>query len=1095
MSSDSRTHLLEGLNPNQAAAAQHVTGPALVLAGAGAGKTKTLIHRIALLIAEHEVHPNEILAVTFTNKAAAEMRERAGHLVTGASDLWMSTFHSAGVRILRAYGERIGLQKGFLIYDDDDQLDLLKEIMQNLPGLPQDANPRYLRAAIDRAKSNLWGPEEVNTQGEARIAGLPKASVVEGYRRYQARLRSANAIDFSDLLSETVRLFREDPEALERIQRRTRFIQIDEYQDTNTAQYEFAKLLASSEKNIVCIGDPDQCLPPETLIRTATGCIPIEQVVEGMDVYGTGGSLEPMLGKVRFVKKGHFAGPMWEVQAGGRTLRGTPHHLVMARTEPRAGRYYVYLMYRSDRGYRVGMTKSLRANDSGLVEHGFKVRLNQEHGDKIWVLKACSSLAEALYYENFYSAHYGLPTALFHGVGRDLTMDDVWLERLYRELDTASAAQRLMTDLWLHPDFPHHRPQNGMRRQSVNLVMYQDGRNGSGVGYHRIQWCSNRPEIVERLIAKGFPVRSNSKGVNGYRIEVMRKNYADALELTHQIAQAGEMEIQRRAQIGGKIYSFMPLSHLHPGMSILIERNGKLEEADIDAVEQAPYDGPVFDLEVEPTHTYIAGGMLVHNSIYRFRGADIRNILDFQKDYHGAQIYKLEHNYRSSAKVLRAANLLIEHNTERLEKILRPVKPEGEDVAFYRAFDHRGEADYIAQSITSAVHKGRKLEQIAILYRTNAQSRVLEEVLRRNNIAAKIIGGVGFYDRREIKDMLAYVRLALNPRDEVALKRIVGRPRRGIGDSAIQKLSEWAKANKQPLLTAFAQSETILERGAAKAREFYDLIASFAEACDLYDPQHVVKLILDSSGYIAMLQAEGTEGKQRLENLDELLVALTEWSKENEGAGILDFLDEASLLSSVDDARTKRENGGVPEEAVVLMTLHNAKGLEFPEVYVVGVEEGLLPSRNSLAEQGGLEEERRLFYVGITRAMEKLTLTAAENRLEYGKTRSSEDSRFLSELGDSYTQVNAYGEALTKSSRGTHRDYRPTAPAAVVSSQKEKIPLESEFKGGEKVSHPKFGAGTVLAVSGFSDKQQLIVAFESVGNRTLLTKFANLTRV
>ncbi len=743
MSSDSRIHLLEGLNPNQAAAAQHVTGPALVLAGAGAGKTKTLIHRIALLIAEHGVHPNEILAVTFTNKAAAEMRERASHLVTGASDLWMSTFHSAGVRILRAYGERIGLQKGFLIYDDDDQLDLLKEIMQNLPGLPQDANPRYLRAAIDRAKSNLWGPEEVNTQGEARIAGLPKASVVEGYRRYQARLRSANAIDFSDLLSETVRLFREDPEALERIQRRTRFIQIDEYQDTNTAQYEFAKLLASSEKNIVCIGDPDQ-------------------------------------------------------------------------------------------------------------------------------------------------------------------------------------------------------------------------------------------------------------------------------------------------------------------------------------------------------------------SIYRFRGADIRNILDFQKDYHGAQIYKLEHNYRSSAKVLRAANLLIEHNTERLEKILRPVKPEGEDVAFYRAFDHRAEADYIAQSITAAVHKGRKLEQIAILYRTNAQSRVLEEVLRRNNIAAKIIGGVGFYDRREIKDMLAYVRLALNPRDEVALKRIVGRPRRGIGDSALQKLSEWAKANKQPLLTAFAQSESILERGAAKAREFYDLIANYAEACELYDPQHVVKLILDSSGYIAMLQAEGTEGKQRLENLDELLVALTEWSKENKGAGILDFLDEASLLSSVDDARTKRENGGVPEEAVVLMTLHNAKGLEFPEVYVVGVEEGLLPSRNSLAEQGGLEEERRLFYVGITRAMEKLTLTAAENRMEYGKTRSSEDSRFLSELGDSYTQVNAYGEALTKSSRGTHRDYRPTAPTPVPnpnSNQKEKIPLESEFKGGEKVSHPKFGAGTVLAVSGFADKQQVIVAFESVGNRTLLTKFANLTRL
>jgi len=1089
----SSEEILKDLNPVQAEAASHYTGPALLLAGAGSGKTKTLIHRIAYLIEKYGVYPNEILSVTFTNKAASEMRERAGHLVRGADELWMSTFHSAGVRILRAYGEQIGLERGFLIYDDDDQLDLLKEIMGGLVGVEPDVNPRYLRSIIDKAKSALWGPDDLNRNAEYRVAGLPKEAAVEGYRRYQSRLRAANAIDFSDLLVETVRLFREVPDVLERIQRRSRFIMIDEYQDTNKAQYEFARLLAAREKNLVVIGDPDQCLPPETLIRTSRGCIPIEDVKEGTEVYGTGGKLEPMLGKVSFVKRGHFTGPMWSVQAGGRTLRGTPHHLVLARTEPRAGRYYVYLMYRSDRGYRVGMTKSLRANDNGLEEHGFKVRLNQEHGDKLWVLKVCSSLAEVLYFENFYSAKYGLPTVLFHGVGRNLTMDDPWLERLYRELDTESAAQRLMADLWLHLDFPHHRPQNGSRRQSVNLVMYQDGRNLSGVGYHRIQWCSNRAEITERLKAQGLPVRTNSVGVAGHRIETLRKSYREALELTHQIAQAGEMEIQRRAQIVGKIYSFMPLSHLHEGMTVLVERGGKLEEAEINLVEQHDYDGSVFDLEVEPTHTYLAGGMLVHNSIYKFRGADIQNILEFQQDYPDAKVYRLEHNYRSTAKVLELANKLIVHNKERLDKVLRAVKPDGADVQFNRATDHRAEADFVAGRITEAHGKGLPFSKMAILYRTNAQSRVLEESLRRGGIAARIVGGVGFYDRREIKDALSYVRLALNPRDDIALRRIVGRPKRGIGDTALAKLGEYARAHKMPLLEAFSHADEVLERGPQKAQEFYEQMLSFREAAELYAPHQAMKLMLDGSGYLEMLVKEGHEGKMRLENLDELLVALEEWTSEHEGADIAEFLDDAALLSSVDDGKTRRENGGVPEDAVTLMTLHNAKGLEFPEVFIVGVEEGLLPSAGSLTEAGGIEEERRLFYVGITRAMERLTLTNAENRMQYGKTNSSEDSRFLGELEGGFVTVDPYGREVGRQGRGSWRDYKPTAlPRA---PEKEKIPLEGKYKGGEKVSHPKFGVGTVLAVMGLGEKQSVVVAFETAGSKTLLAKLANLTKL
>lgn len=732
--------LLTTLNTNQQAAAQHYEGPALVLAGAGAGKTKTLIHRIAHLI-DRGVHPNEILAITFTNKAAAEMRDRAGQLVPGAQDLWISTFHSAGVRILRAYGDRVGLQPGFLIYDDDDQLDLLKDIMEHLIDVPVDASPKTLRSLIDKAKNNLWGPEDLaRGVGSSRtVSGFPVQTAVEAYRRYQTRLRSANAIDFSDLLMETVRLFDTCPDVLERIQRRARFIQIDEYQDTNRAQYQFARLLSQSHQNLMAIGDPDQ-------------------------------------------------------------------------------------------------------------------------------------------------------------------------------------------------------------------------------------------------------------------------------------------------------------------------------------------------------------------SIYRFRGADIQNILDFQKDYPGAEIYRLEHNYRSSAKVLEVANLLIMHNTERLDKVLRPVKPDGEDIAFHRAADHRFEADYVAQSITLSHAQGRALGDMAILYRTNAQSRVLEEALRRNNIPSRLVGGVGFFDRREIKDILAYVRLSLNPRDEIALRRVLSRPKRGIGEVALNKLVEFAKTAGMSVLEAFGSADQVLERGAQKVREFYDLMLTYAEACELYAPQDIVQLILDSSGYMAFLRTEGQEGKARIENVEELLVALREWSVEHEGLGIAEFLDEAALLASVDDARTKRENSGVPEDAVTLMTLHNAKGLEFKEVFIVGVEENLLPSRNSISEPGGIEEERRLFYVGITRAMDKLTLTAAEARMTYGKTQAVQDSRFLSELDNRYIEVDSYGQ-VRKGNKVKTQIQSPvvhTRPSSAPTSTEQTV---LQFKGGERVRHPKFGEGTVLAVSGFGDKQQVIVAFDQSGSKTLIARFANLTRL
>ncbi|RTR28652.1 ATP-dependent helicase [Deinococcus radiophilus] len=734
---DAPTDLLAQLNEQQAAAADHYTGPALVIAGAGSGKTRTLIYRIAHLIAHYGAEPGEILAVTFTNKAAAEMRERASRLVPGADRLWMSTFHSAGVRILRAYGEHIGLRRGFVIYDDDDQLDILKQITGSMSGFGPDTNLRAVRGQIDRAKSNLVTPGQMLAGGEPYLAGLPRELVAEAYSQYESRKKAQNAIDFGDLITETVRLFQEVPAVLDKVQNRARFIHVDEYQDTNKAQYELTRLLASRDGNLLVVGDPDQ-------------------------------------------------------------------------------------------------------------------------------------------------------------------------------------------------------------------------------------------------------------------------------------------------------------------------------------------------------------------SIYRFRGADIQNILDFQKDYPDAKVYRLESNYRSSASVLTAANRLIEQNTERLEKTLKPVKEAGHPVVFHRANDHRGEGDFVADWLTRLHGEGRDFADMAVLYRTNAQSRVVEESLRRVGIPARIVGGVGFYDRREIRDILAYARLALNPADDVALRRIISRPRRGIGDTSLTRLLDWAAQHGTSALEACARAEQdgILERGANKATEFADLMHSMSEAADNYEPAQFLRFVMESSGYLDMLRQEGTEGQTRLENLEELISAAEEWSQDNHGT-IGDFLDDAALLSSVDDMRAQQENKGVPEDAVTLMTLHNAKGLEFPVVFIVGVEEGLLPSRNSLNERGGVEEERRLFYVGITRAMERLFLTAAENRMQYGRTNSAEDSRFLEEIGTEFETWNAFGQAVDYRQK-SWKDFRPSAPAQPTVKNTSALTADLAYRGGEKVLHPKFGEGQVLAVAGMGDKQEVTVHFPAVGAKKLLVKFANL---
>jgi DNA helicase-2/ATP-dependent DNA helicase PcrA len=626
---------LADLNPAQREAVLATEGPLLVVAGAGSGKTRVLTHRVAHLIAACGVEPEEILAITFTNKAAGEMRTRLEDLLGPvANKIWILTFHAACGRILRREAPRLGYRSNFTIYDQADQIRLTKGCLEELERDPKRFVPRGIHAQISNAKNNLISPGEY----QSRVASFYDQTVADTYELYQRRLFASNAVDFDDLLMLTVDVLERFPEALQRWQKAFRYVLVDEYQDTNHAQYRLLQLLAAQHRNVCAVGDPDQ-------------------------------------------------------------------------------------------------------------------------------------------------------------------------------------------------------------------------------------------------------------------------------------------------------------------------------------------------------------------SIYAFRGADIRNILEFERDFPDTRVIALEQNYRSTNTILRAANSVIAHNRERKEKNLFSDLGEGLAVRALEVEDEHAEARFIAAEVASLIDEGFSGSEIAVFYRTNAQSRVIEDVLVRQEIPYQVIGGPRFYERAEVKDVIAYLQVIDNPYDAVSLQRIANRPRRGIGDASLARLQSYADAHGRSLweATEFAEEAGVAAAPLRSVKSLRTLIQSLqAGALELEVPE-LVQRVLDQTGYIAALEAERTiEAQGRIENLQELVGVAQEYQAATAEPGLSHFLQEISLFSD-QDALTDAES------RVTLMTLHNAKGLEFRAVFMVGVEEGIFPHSRSLEEQQ-LEEERRLCYVGMTRAQERLTLTHASGRSLYGSRNYNLPSRFLDEL-------------------------------------------------------------------------------------------------
>ncbi len=729
------TDLTEGLNGPQKAAVVHRGGPLLILAGAGSGKTRVLTHRIAHLIQTGDARPEQILAITFTNKAAAEMRERAEKLIgPRAGAMWLTTFHSACARILRAEAERLGYTRGYTIYDSADSQRLVRQAMESLEVDSKRFPPRMIQSIISRAKNQL----ESAAKFASHVDGVVDEIVAEVYRVYERRLREMNAMDFDDLLMRSVELFETYPEVLDRYRNLFQQILVDEYQDTNSAQYKWVELLAHKHRNLVVVGDDDQ-------------------------------------------------------------------------------------------------------------------------------------------------------------------------------------------------------------------------------------------------------------------------------------------------------------------------------------------------------------------SIYGFRGADVRNILDFEKDFPDAEVIKLEQNYRSTGRILEAAHAVVARNSGRKSKKLWTEGPEGEKIRLRQLTDEHEEARYVAGEIQRLTEAGLSNNDVAVFYRTNAQSRVLEDTLVRYRMPYQVIGGTRFYERAEVKDALAYLTVLANPNDQVSLQRIINSPKRGIGKTTVDRLLAHANTSGEAALDLVGRAEEVPGLGGAALKA----LARFSESLEAMrqkaaDEKHVgdlLEFVLDQSGYFEYLKAESAGDPQaltRLENLQELVGLAREYDLNaigDDDAGLESFLQQVALFSdqdAIDD----------DDGQITLMTLHNAKGLEFPVVFMLGLEEGIFPHSRAV-DSGDIEEERRLCYVGITRARKNLYLTHAARRMIFGESGWNEPSRFLDEIPDEHLDVAVEVEAGGSYGSGSRKSGIAASSGGGSRPGAGTLPM-ARFKIGDDVEHANFGSGVVIGVE---PGNMIVVRFSEDGSeRKFIADYAPITK-
>jgi DNA helicase II / ATP-dependent DNA helicase PcrA len=1158
---DSAPDLLAGLNERQRQAVRTTDGPLLVLAGPGSGKTRVITHRIAYILTERHVAPWNVLAVTFTNKAAKEMKERLERLVGApARDLAVGTFHATCSRILRREAERagLGLSDNFAIYDDDDQLSLVKQALREMDLDEKQFKPTTIRAIISRAKNDLLSPaqfaESVNKYFEEVAARV--------YKRYEDLLRVNNAADFDDLILLTYQLWRRNPDILARYQDRYRYIHVDEFQDTNKAQYELVRLLgagtpeAPGHMNVCAVADDDQCLVAGTLVTLADGTLrPIEAVKAGDSVLSACGSGDFRPAKVQAAaQRGRFGPGIRITTRSGRVLASTPEHVHFAgyRLGATPQLYFTYLMHKRGVGFRLGTSQVYTQGQLKPVV-GFMQRTRQEHGDAAWIVSTHENENEARAHEYILSLKYAIPTLpCVPRAGRSvngLVHDETYIRRVFEAFDTESNGRRLLADTGLSFEYPHFRPRSrNSNRMHVMITLCADRR--SYLPIHRISLVGNDASARTALESLGLRVSCDKPGVNSWTYDAMHSDMGVLMERATSICKVVNADIVCTARLGkngsidvieGKALPFLPAASVRPGMA-MFDAEGGYDV--VERVETVPLDGPVYDLDIERTHNFIANGIVTHNSIYSWRGANPRVLLQFEQDFPNTQIVLLEQNYRSTQLILDAAQSVVRQNRLRKHKQLWTEKQGGETITVHEAYNEEEEATYVVNQIRQLVARGEaRLRDCAVMYRTNAQSRALEEQFIRAGVPYVVVGSKKFYERKEIKDVLAYLRLIANPLDTVSLQRVINVPNRKIGPKTLAEFTTWMQREGMTPLGALDRIDehpTLATGGKRALAGFASLLNDLRQAVHDEPLPRLIDRLLERSGYAAEVRDGTEEGDERWNNVLELRRVAEDFSEIEPDVALELFLENVALVAGADTTQTGEEGGLVTEEkdAATLITLHAAKGLEFPIVFIVGLEEGVLPHARSLESQQELEEERRLAYVGITRAMRRLYLTRAFRRSFYGGSAFQEASRFLDEIPQTLitathqrarpapvdapstspgrsaglwggpptrTRSAMPGGQRLPTAMSADEDARPrfagqrTASAESVSWPDTPAPAPAaegaDLAPGDRVLHRLFGEGTVLKVSAEAGSTTVDVLFKTAGKKTLDLSFARLEKM
>ncbi|MDI6605697.1 MAG: UvrD-helicase domain-containing protein [Candidatus Omnitrophota bacterium] len=1045
--------VLEGLNQEQIEAVTHKEGPLLIIAGAGTGKTTVITRRIAWLLSEGLAKTDEILALTFTDKAAKEMQERVDVLLPyGYTDIWISTFHAFGDRLLRESALAAGLNPDFKVLSRSESAVFIREHLFEFPlnyFRPLSDPTRFIEALISlfsRAKDEDISPEEylkyaqdfcIKTKDKPEdLAQAEEAlqlmEVANAYAKYQELLGKEGLLDFGNQFYLALQLLRKHPLILKQYQEQFKYILVDEFQDTNFAQYQLARLLVAEEGNITVTGDDDQCLVAGTLIETPDGRKKIEDVNIADAVLTAVGKGHVGASRVKNVfKSTKKAKLITFFTAGGHKVTVTSNHKMFCHVPVRAEHqsrkiYYVYLMWRQDLGWRLGTTDQLA------------VRLKLERSaDKIIGLRGFKTEQEAQYFETYLSLKYGIPMVCFQK-RRGVHIVDEWLRRLYLELDSEKRARQLAKDLGIDLGYHHYCLDAVTRgnkvRIKVNLSLcsrkyISKERKGKLLKnpyiHHEVNLQTSDKETIAKLKKAGLNLKKIKKG---YRLRYSLAGLKEAEEIARKIViiTGGILEYKfslAKRNVVNLPALVMPASNVMPGHYLPVKKGYTVVYERIEGIKVEEKRATVYDLEIERTHNFIANGIVVHNCIYRFRGAAYSNLLNFVNDFPGAKKVNITRNYRSTQPILDSAYRLIQQNNpERFEvkaninKRLIGLTKEGSPPQHLHFDNYSTEADNVARMIKEKAASGKfKYNDFAILVRSNSDAQGFLQSLNMQNIPWQFSGNQGLYAREEVRLCINFLRVAANLSDSMNLYYLVSSEVYALNLSELGLCNHYAKRRNKALYLVFQELDNIPELETLSAefkKKVTGILRDLEKFLQLSREETTGRLLytfLTDSGYLKRLtKVQNLENETKIQNLAKFFNIVRDFELVAKEDRVINFVNYLNLLIEAgDDPATVQAD--LDTDAVNVLTIHKAKGLEFRAVFLVSLVQGRFPwpKRSQSIELPDalikevlpsgdfhIQEERRLFYVGMTRAKEELYLTSAE---DYGGKRLRRVSQFVIE--------------------------------------------------------------------------------------------------